>query len=102
MEEWKVAKDESISWIFYVLLLLQFATLLLCCYGFLKEIRPSEPFLTDYLLGISSGITQVEHRGLVQLQIWAQNLSMYRVHKAEPKKMDFELNVLHARSYGQN
>ena len=63
MEEWKVAKDESISWIFYVLLLLQFATLLLCCYGFLKEIRPSEPFLTDYLLGNSSGITQVEHRG---------------------------------------
>jgi len=42
MEEWK------------------FATLLLCCYGFLKEIRPSEPFLTDYLLGNSSGITQDE------------------------------------------
>jgi len=42
MEEWKVA------------------TLLLCCYGFLKEIRPSEPYLTDYLLGNSSGVTQDE------------------------------------------
>ena len=40
--------------------LFQVATLLLCCYGFLKEIRPSEPFLTDYLLGNSSGITQDE------------------------------------------
>ena len=54
-----MAKEKSISLIFYFLLLLQFATLLLCCYGFLKEIRPSEPFLTDYLLGNSSGITQV-------------------------------------------
>ena len=54
-----MGKEESISLIFYFLLLLQFATLLLCCYGFLKEIRPSEPFLTDYLLGNSSGITQV-------------------------------------------
>ncbi|XP_791719.3 thiamine transporter 2 [Strongylocentrotus purpuratus] len=26
-------------------------TALLCCYGFLKEIRPSEPFLTPYLRG---------------------------------------------------
>ena len=75
MEEWKVAKEESNSWIFYFLLLLQFATLLLCCYGFLKEIRPSEPFLTDYLLGNSSGITQVE-----QLQTWAQSLGIYHVY----------------------
>ena len=80
MEEWKVGKEENISWIFYVSLLLQFATLLLCCYGFLKEIRPSEPFLTDYLLGNSTGITQVEHRGLVLLQIWAKNLRVYHVH----------------------
>lgn len=25
-------------------------TVLLCLYGFLKEIRPSEPFLTEYLI----------------------------------------------------
>jgi thiamine transporter 2/3 len=25
-------------------------TLLLCIYGFLKELRPSEPFLTEYLI----------------------------------------------------
>ena len=24
---------------------------LLCLYGFLKELRPSEPFLTEYLIG---------------------------------------------------
>lgn len=24
-------------------------SLLLCCFGYLKEIRPSEPFVTDYL-----------------------------------------------------
>ncbi len=25
--------------------------LLLCCYGFFKELRPSEPYLTEYLIG---------------------------------------------------
>ena len=25
-------------------------TALLCCYGLFKEIRPSEPFLTEYLV----------------------------------------------------
>ena len=25
-------------------------TLLLCMYGFLKELRPSEPFITEYLI----------------------------------------------------
>ena len=25
-------------------------TALLCCYGLFKEIRPSEPFLTEYLI----------------------------------------------------
>ena len=25
-------------------------TLLLCLYGFLKELRPSEPFITEYLI----------------------------------------------------
>jgi thiamine transporter 2/3 len=25
-------------------------TLILCLYGFLKELRPSEPFLTEYLI----------------------------------------------------
>ena len=72
--------DKGIMYFLDLFLLLQFATLLLCCYGFLKEIRPSEPFLTDYLLGNSSGITQVEQRGLVPLQIWAKNLSMYHIH----------------------
>ena len=27
-----------------------FITLLLCLYGFLKELRPSEPFITEYLI----------------------------------------------------
>jgi len=35
-------------------------TLLLCLYGFFKEIRPIEPFLTDYLLGNSTGLTEDE------------------------------------------
>jgi len=39
MEEWKVT------------------TLLLCAYGFLKEVRPSEPFLNSYMLGNSTGVT---------------------------------------------
>lgn len=26
-------------------------SILLCSFGFLKEVRPSEPFLTNYLLG---------------------------------------------------
>ena len=28
----------------------KWTTLLLCVYGFLKELRPSEPFLTEYLI----------------------------------------------------
>ncbi|XP_076028355.1 thiamine transporter 1-like [Oratosquilla oratoria] len=33
---------------------------LLCLYGFLKEMRPSEPFLTDYLTGPHVNLTQDE------------------------------------------
>jgi len=33
-------------------------TLILCSYGFFKEIRPSEPFLTEYLISNSTGLTQ--------------------------------------------
>lgn len=38
-------------------------TLILCLYGFFKEIRPSEPFLTEYLIGNWTGLTkdQVYH-----------------------------------------
>ncbi|XP_042890342.1 thiamine transporter 1-like isoform X1 [Penaeus japonicus] len=32
--------------------------LLLCLYGFLKELRPSEPFLTEYLLGPQHNLTE--------------------------------------------
>lgn len=27
-----------------------YATIILCCYGFFKEFKPSEPFLTPYLV----------------------------------------------------
>ena len=33
-------------------------TFLLCCYGFFKEIRPSEPFLTEYLISNHTGVTE--------------------------------------------
>ena len=33
-------------------------TFLLCSYGFLKEIRPSEPYLTEYLVGNHTGVTE--------------------------------------------
>lgn len=32
--------------------------LLLCLYGFFKELRPSEPFLTEYLLGPQQNLTE--------------------------------------------
>jgi len=35
-------------------------TFLLCCYGFFKEIRPSEPFLTEYLISNHTGVTEQE------------------------------------------
>ena len=35
-------------------------TFLLCCYGFFKEIRPSEPFLTEYLISNHTGVTENE------------------------------------------
>ncbi|XP_023340838.1 thiamine transporter 1 [Eurytemora carolleeae] len=33
-------------------------TLILCLYGFFKEIRPSEPYLTEYLVGNNTGLTE--------------------------------------------
>jgi thiamine transporter 2/3 len=41
----------------------QVTTMVLCSYGFIKELRPSEPFLTEYLLGNSSGLTEDEVSG---------------------------------------
>ena len=35
-------------------------TFLLCCYGLFKEIRPSEPFLTEYLISNHTGVTEAE------------------------------------------
>ncbi|XP_018012139.1 thiamine transporter 1-like [Hyalella azteca] len=32
--------------------------LLLCCYGYFKELRPSEPFLTEYLTGPVHNLTE--------------------------------------------
>ena len=32
-------------------------TLLLATYGLVKEIRPSEPFLTEYLISNTTGVT---------------------------------------------
>ena len=37
-------------------------TFLLCCYGFFKEIRPSEPFLTEYLISNHTGVTEDQVR----------------------------------------
>ncbi|KAK3870342.1 hypothetical protein Pcinc_024420 [Petrolisthes cinctipes] len=35
-------------------------SLLLCLYGFFKELRPSEPFLTNYLIGPQHNLTESE------------------------------------------
>lgn len=35
-------------------------SLLLCLFGFLKEIRPSEPFVSDYLQEPYRNVTQEE------------------------------------------
>ena len=40
----------------------KFTTFLLCCYGFFKEIRPSEPFLTEYLISNHTGVTEDQVR----------------------------------------
>ena len=37
-----------------------FATLMLCCYGFFKEFKPSEPFLTPYLTSDVKNFTKDE------------------------------------------
>lgn len=34
--------------------------LILCCYGFFKEMRPSDSFLTDYLIGPVQNLTEAE------------------------------------------
>ena len=37
-----------------------FPTLLLCLYGFFSNLRPSEPFLTHYLLGPDKNLTETQ------------------------------------------
>ena len=37
-----------------------FATVMLCCYGFFKEFKPSEPFLTPYLTSNIKNFTKHE------------------------------------------
>lgn len=37
-----------------------YATLLLCVYGFFFNLRPSEPFLTAYLMGPDKNLTETE------------------------------------------
>lgn len=34
--------------------------ILLCSYGFFKEAKPSEPYLTEYLIGPSKNLTENE------------------------------------------
>ena len=36
------------------------ATLILCLYGFFKEIRPSEPYLTEYLISNTTQVTEYQ------------------------------------------
>ena len=40
-----------------------FATVMLCCYGFFKEFKPSEPFLTPYLTSDIKNFTKDEVLG---------------------------------------
>ena len=42
-------------------------TSLLCSYGFFANLRPSEPFLTPYLLGPDKNLTEREVRGGLSL-----------------------------------
>ena len=45
-------------------------TLLLCLYGFLKELRPSEPFITEYLIEPKwVNITLEEVRAIFTIEI---------------------------------
>lgn len=37
-----------------------YATLLLCVYGFFSNCRPSEPFLTAYLMGPDKNLTETQ------------------------------------------
>lgn len=44
--------------------------LLLCLYGFFKELRPSEPFLTEYLVQPPMNLTNEEVR--TELKGWGE------------------------------
>ncbi|KAF0022067.1 hypothetical protein F2P81_025680 [Scophthalmus maximus] len=37
-----------------------YPTLLLCAYGFFSNLRPSEPFLTAYLMGPDKNLTEAQ------------------------------------------
>ena len=47
-----------------------YATLILCCYGFFKELKPSEPFLTPYLTDNSTNHSKNFTKAEVNSQIY--------------------------------
>uniref|UniRef100_A0A8C7C844 Solute carrier family 19 member 2 n=1 Tax=Neovison vison TaxID=452646 RepID=A0A8C7C844_NEOVI len=59
-------------------------TALLCAYGFFASLRPSEPFLTPYLLGPDKNLTEREEpqpdRLLVLKVLWNDFLMCYSSH----------------------
>ena len=48
-----------------------FATVMLCCYGFFKEFKPSEPFLTPYLTSDTKNFTKDE------VQLWHNGVHIH-------------------------
>ncbi|XP_026157399.1 thiamine transporter 1 isoform X2 [Mastacembelus armatus] len=46
---------------------LLYPTLLMCVYGFFSSLRPSEPFLTAYLMGPDKNLTETQ--GLIAMQL---------------------------------
>lgn len=51
-----VVRDRPVRWYRHWI----FATVMLCCYGFFKEFKPSEPFLNPYLTSEVKNFTQHE------------------------------------------
>lgn len=49
-----------------------FATVMLCCYGFFKEFKPSEPFLTPYLTS-----SDTKNFTKDEVQLWHIKLSTH-------------------------
>lgn len=75
-----------------------YPTILLCVYGFFSNLRPSEPFLTAFLLGPDKNLTETQVSALaLRRTVASANSSFTRV--ATPRVTSYKILTLKLKNF---